>query len=99
MDIVIQVLVLMWIVLFVVTLNWSRVNNRGASIATWLILTIVTWWIEAAIAFFTLHAVLFSMGRDVAIAVAILTVAIMTLTPAAWAYGLSQWNKHRPVQP
>jgi hypothetical protein len=95
MDVGIQVLVLLWIVLLAVTLQWGRVTNRGASIATWLGLTVVSWWIEAVSAFLALHAVLFSLGREAAIVVAIATIAIMSLTPVALAYGLRYWNRRR----
>jgi hypothetical protein len=91
--------VLLWIVLFVVILQWSHLTSRGASVATWLGLTIISWWLEIAVAFFALHAILFSLGREVAILVGILTIAIMTLTPAAWAYGLSRRNRHHTVSP
>ena len=95
MDVGIQVLVLGWIVLFAVTLQWGRATNRGASIATWLGLTVVSWWLEAVFAFFVLHTILFSLGREAAIVTAIVTIAVMSLTPVAWAYGLRYWNKHR----
>lgn len=95
MDVGIQVLVLMWIVLFAVALQWARVTNRGASIATWLGLTVVTWWFELIFAFLALHTILFSLGREAAIVVAIATVAIMSLTPVAWAYGLRHWRRYR----
>jgi hypothetical protein len=95
MDVVVQVLVLMWIVFFAVTLRWARLNSRGASIATWLGLTAVSWWFEFLFAFFALHAILFSLGREAALVVSIVLIAIATLTPAAWAYGLSRWNKYR----
>jgi hypothetical protein len=95
MDVVIQVLVLMWIVFLVVTLRWARITSRGASIATWLGLTAVSWWFEFLFAFFALHAILFSLGREAAVVGAIVTVAIVTSTPAAWAYGLGHRNKHR----
>lgn len=95
MDVVLQVLVLIWIVLFVVAFQWARVAGRGASIATWLGLTAVSWWAEFAIAFVALHAILFSVGREAAVVALIVTVAIMTLTPVAWAYGLGHWNRDR----
>ena len=95
MDVGIQVLVLMWIVLFAVTLQWARVTNRGASVAVWLGLTIVSWWFEAIFAFFAVNLTYFEMGQQAAIVAAILTVAIMSLTPVAWAYALRRWNKRR----
>ncbi len=90
MDVVIQLLVLLWIVLFVVTLQWSHVRSRGASVATWLGLIVISWWLEIAIAFIALHAILFSVGREVAALVALVILTIITLTPASWAYGLSR---------
>lgn len=99
MDVGIQALVLSWIVLVVITLQWGRVTNRGASIATWLGLTVVTWWLEAMAAFFALHAVLFTLGREAAVVTAIAVVAIVALTPVAWAYGLRYWTKRRSAQP
>lgn len=98
MDVVMQVLVLIWIVLFVVALQWARVAGRGASVATWLGLTAVSWWVEFAIAFFALHGILFWLGREAAVVALIVTVAIMTLTPVAWAYGLGHRNKDRSAQ-
>jgi hypothetical protein len=95
MDVVMQVLVLIWIVLVVVALQWARIAGRGASIATWLGLTVVSWWVEFAIAFVAIHAILFSLGREPAVVALIVTVAIMALTPLTWAYGLGQWNKDR----
>jgi len=95
MDVGIQVLVLMWIVLFAVTLQWARVTNRGASVAAWLGLTFVSWWFEAIFAFFAVNMTLFSFGREAAIVVALATVAVMSLTPVAWAYGLRRWSRYR----
>lgn len=94
-DVGLQVLVLLWIVLFAVTLQWGRVTNRGASIATWLGLTVVSWWFEAVFAFLALHAVLFELGREAAVVLAIVLIVVMSLTPVAWAYGLRYRNKHR----
>jgi hypothetical protein len=99
MDVVVQLLILVWIVLFVLILQWSHMTSRSASVATWLGLTIISWWLEIAVAFFAVHAVLFSLGREVAILVAVLTIAVMTLTPAGWAYGLSHRNRHHTVSP
>ena len=98
MDVVIQVLVLIWIVLFVAALQWVRVAGRGASIATWLGLTAASWWAEFAIAFVALHAILFSLGREAAVVALVVTVAIMTSTPVAWAYGLGHRKKDRSAQ-
>ncbi len=99
MDVIIQVLVLTSIVLFfAVTLRWGLVKSRGASIATWLGLTAVSWWVEVAFAFFVLHAILFSLGREAAQVVSVVTVVIMALTPAAWAYGLGHWSKYRSAR-
>jgi hypothetical protein len=98
MDVGIQVLVLLWIVFFAVSIHWARVANRGASVAAWLGLTIVSWWLEAMFAFFAVNVVLFSLGREAAVVVAIVTVVIVTLTPLAWAYGLRHWNEHRSAQ-
>jgi hypothetical protein len=99
MDVTIQVLILAWLVLFVLTLQWARVKNRGASIATWIGLTVISWWIEIVVAFVALHATLFSLGREATVIVAVATLALMTLTPVAWAYGLNQWSKHRSAHP
>jgi hypothetical protein len=95
MDVGIQVLVLGWIVLFAAGLQWARVTNRGASVATWFGLTAVTWWFEFVVAFIALHTVLFSLGREAAMALAIVTLAVFTVTPVAWAYGLRHWHKAR----
>lgn len=95
MDVGIQVLVLLWIVLIVVALQWGRVTNRGASFATWFGLTFVTWWLELLFAFFALHTILFSLGREAAVVVSIATLVVMALTPVAWAYGLRRWNRYR----
>jgi len=99
MDVTIQVLVLAWMVLFVITLQWAHVKNKGAGIATWIGLTVVTWWVEIAVAFVVLHATLFSLGREATVVVAVATLALMTLTPVAWAYALDQWSKHRSAHP
>ncbi len=95
MDVAIQVLVLMWIVLFVGTLLWARAKSRGASIAIWLGLTVVSWWLELVVAFFALNAIYFAFGREAVIVGFIALGAILILTPAAWAYGLNHWNKYR----
>ncbi len=95
MDVVMQVLVLIWIVLLVVALRWARVTGRGASVASWLGLTAVSWWVEFAVAFLALHAILFSLGREAAIVALIVTVAVMALTPVAWAYRLGHGNRER----
>jgi hypothetical protein len=95
MDVGIQVLALAWIVLLAASLQWARVTNRGASIATWLGLTVVTWWLEFVLAFIALHTILFSLGRGAAVVVAIAALVMMSLTPVAWAYGLRHWN-NRP---
>lgn len=92
MDVGIQVLVLAWIVLFAASLQWGRTTNRGASIVTWLLLTFVSWWIEFALAFIALHTILFELGRPAAIALAVVTLLVMALTPAAWAFALRAWN-------
>lgn len=93
MDVGIQVLFLIWIVLLVVTLLWGHATNRGASIAAWLGLTLVSWWIEFVVAFVALHAALFSLGREAVIVLALLLGGIIALTPVAWAYVLSHRNK------
>lgn len=95
MDVGIQVLILAWIVVFVLTLQWARVKGRGASIATVVGLTVVAWWLEFIVAFFALHAILFSLGREVTAVVIALTVVVMTLTPAICAQGLSHWTRTR----
>jgi hypothetical protein len=97
MDAVVLVVVLMWMVFFALTLRWARITSPGASIATWLGLTVVTWAIEFAVAFITLHAILFLFDREAAIVASIVSVAIMTLTPAALMFGLGYWNTHRSV--
>jgi hypothetical protein len=97
-DVGIQVLVLLWIVFLAVAIQWGRVANRGASVATWLGLTVVTWWFELVFAFFALHAVLFSAGREAAVVLGFAVIAIMSITPVAWAYGLRYWNRHRSAQ-
>jgi hypothetical protein len=99
MDVGIQVLILAWILLMVVILQWSRLSNRGVSVATWLALTIVTWWLELTIAFVALHAILFSVGREATAVAIVTTAAIMVATPVAWAWGLGRWNKHRSAHP
>lgn len=98
MDVGIQVLVLMWIVFLAVAIQWGRTANRGASVATWLGLTIVTWWFELIFAFFAIHAVLFEVGREAAQILGIAVIAIISMTPVAWAYGLRYWNRHRSAQ-
>ena len=105
MDVGIQVLVLAWIVLLVVILQWSRLSNRGVginrgiSIATWIGLTAVTWWFEVTVAFVALHAVLFSLGREATVVAVIVAIAVIVATPVAWWYGLGRWNKHRSAHP
>jgi len=95
MDVGIQVLALMWIVLLAVALQWGRVTNRGASIATWIGLTVVTWWFVLVGAFFALNITLFSLGREVAVIAAIVVLVILAATPVAWAYGLRYWHRYR----
>ena len=95
MDAVVVVLVLVWIVFLAVTLLLARVNSPGASIATWLGLTVVSWFVEFGIAFLAVHAILFSLGREAALVLSLGAAAVVTLTPVAWAYGLGRWNKGR----
>lgn len=95
MDVGIQVMVLGWIVLFAASLQWGRTTNRGASIVTWLCLTFVAWWVEFALAFVALHTILFELGREAAIVLAIVTLLVMALTPAALALGLRAWSHSR----
>jgi hypothetical protein len=95
MDVGIQVLALMWIVLLAVALQWGRVTNRGASLVTWIALTVVTWWFELLGAFVALNVTLFSFGREVALIAAIAMLVIMAATPVAWAYGLRSWHRYR----
>jgi len=95
MDVGIQVLVLIWIVLLAVALQWGRVTNRGASIATWIGLTVVTWWFVLVGAFFALNITLFSLGREVALLAAVAVLVILAATPVAWAYGLRYWHRYR----
>jgi hypothetical protein len=99
MDVLAQVLVLIWIVLFVVTLRWAHIANRGVSVVTWIALTLVTLWLEFLVAFVAMHAALFSLGREATMVVIILTMVIVVLTPAAWAYALGHWHKSRSVHP
>jgi len=95
MDVGIQVLGLLWIVFIAVALQWGRATNRGASVATWFGLTLVTWWFELIIAFVALHTILFSLGREAAVVVSLATLVLMVLTPVAWAYGLRRFNRYR----
>jgi hypothetical protein len=97
MDFGIQLLVLVWIVLFAASLQWGRTTNRGASVVTWLGLTFVTWWVEFALAFIALHTILFALGREAAIVLAVATLVVMAITPAAWALALRAWNHSRSV--
>lgn len=95
MDVGIQVLILVWIVLLVVTLQWGRSKGRGANLATWAGMTVVAWWLEFVVAFVALHAILFALGREVTAVVIVVTLGVMTLTPAACAHVLSNWNRAR----
>ena len=95
MDAVVVVLVLVWIAFSAVALQVARVNSPGASIATWLGLTLVSWCLEFGVAFLAVHAILFSLGREAALVLVLVAAAVVTLTPAAWAYGLGRWNKRR----
>jgi hypothetical protein len=95
MDVGIQILVLMWIVLVVVALQWGRTTNRGVSLAAWIGLTVVTWWFELIFAFFAVNAILFALGREVALVVLIAILILLAATPVAWAYGLRYWHRHR----
>jgi hypothetical protein len=95
MDVGILVLVLGWIVLVAVALQWGRVTNRGASVLTWVGLTLVTWCIEVFFAFSLPYIILFTFGGDAARAVMIATVVVMAVTPVAWAYGLRYWYRYR----
>lgn len=98
-DAGILILVLAWIVLLAVSISWGHATNRGTSIVTWLGLTFVTWCVEAIFAFFAINVTYFVFGRPAAIVAAIATLAIMALTPVAWAYGLRQWGKYRSAHP
>ena len=95
MDVGIQVLILVWIVLLVITLQWGRSKGRGANLATWAGMTVVAWWLEFVVAFVALHLILFSLGREVTAVVIVITVGVMTVTPAVCAHLLSYWNKIR----
>ena len=95
MDVGIQVLILVWIVLLVITLQWGRSKGRGANLATWAGMTVVAWWVEFVVAFVALHAILFTLGREVTAVVIVMTIGVMTLTPAACAHVLSTWNRAR----
>ena len=99
MDVLVQVLVLIWIVAFVVTLSWAHVSSRGASFAAWLGLSAVSLWLEFVVAFVVLHAILFTLGREAAVFVIILTVAVMALTPPAWAIALGRWRRSHIAHP
>lgn len=99
MDVGIQVLALVWIVIVAVTLQWGRVTIRGAGLATWLGLTVVTWWLEAVAAFFALHALLFTLGREAALVASVAVVVILTATPLAWAHLLRRRARRRVAQP
>jgi hypothetical protein len=91
----ILILVLLWIVAFVGTLLWAGAKSRGASIMTWLGLTVVSWSVEFLVAFVALNAIYFSLGREAVIVGFIALGAIVIMTPLAWAYGLNHWNKYR----
>ena len=99
MDVLVQVLVLIWIVLLVVTLSWAHITSRGAGIAAWLGLTAVSLWLELLFAFIALHATLFTLGREAVVVLTVVLVAAMILTPAAWAVALGRWRKSHAARP
>lgn len=73
----------------------QRVVARLEWVGAWFVLTILTVWCGALIAFLVLHALLFTLGQAVASAGLFVTVILLEVTPFAWALVMLRRARHR----
>jgi len=62
----------------------DRIRGLVQLVGAWLVLTTLTVWCVALVAFLVLHATLFSLGQGAASVALFLTVLVLELTPFAW---------------
>lgn len=62
----------------------GRIRGLVQLAGAWLVLTTLTIWCVALIAFLLLHATLFSLGQGAASVALFLTVIALEVTPFAW---------------
>lgn len=63
----------------------DRVVSRVQWVGAWFVLTVLTIWCGALIAFLVLHLLLFTLGQAVATVGLFVTVLLLEVTPFAWA--------------
>jgi len=62
----------------------ERVGGFVQLVGAWFVLTTLTIWCVALVAFLVLHATLFSLGTGAASVALFLTVVVLEFTPFAW---------------
>lgn len=62
----------------------ARIRGLVQLVGAWLVLTTLTIWCVALVAFLVLHATLFSLGQGAASVALFLTVVALEVTPFAW---------------
>ena len=65
--------------------GWVSLSAAGVPVLTWLVLTAMTLWCEAVLAFVLVHASLFALGTEAAGVGLVLTAALLVATPIATA--------------
>jgi hypothetical protein len=63
----------------------DRVVSRVQWVGAWFVLTVLTIWCGALVAFLVLHLLLFTLGQAVASVGLFVTVILLEVTPFAWA--------------
>jgi len=62
----------------------QRIGGLVQLVGAWFVLTTLTIWCVALVAFLVLHATLFSLGTGAASVALFLTVVVLEVTPFAW---------------
>lgn len=62
----------------------QRIGGLVQLVGAWFVLTTLTIWCVALVAFLVLHATLFSLGTGAASVALFLTVVVLEITPFAW---------------
>jgi hypothetical protein len=63
----------------------GRLVGRLEWVGAWFVLTVLTIWCGALLAFLVLHALLFTLGQAAASVGLFVTVVLLEVTPFAWA--------------